>query len=97
MVLEETLDRSHTTLARPINQKYLAAQSNVCLPFKAHNLATQLTFHFKGSFSGINYIYKIAFKILKQRRYFFKRFPHSPRSSFCLRLLSSQFIFLLLP
>lgn len=48
MVREDTLDRSHTTLAGRLDQKDLAAQSNVCLPPKAHNLATQLTFHFKG-------------------------------------------------
>lgn len=30
-------------------------QSNTCLPHKAHNLATQRTFHFKGPFSKTNW------------------------------------------
>lgn len=70
MVLEETLARSHAVLTGPFNQQYLATQNNTCLPPKAHNLATQLTFHFKGSFSGTNCIYKIPFKIMKQHQYF---------------------------
>lgn len=62
------LDRSHTTLAGLRNHKYLAAQSNIHLP--ARNLATQLTFRYKDSFSGINCIDKIPFKIMKQCQYF---------------------------
>lgn len=75
MVLGEPLTSlsSHTTLAEQLNQIHLAAQSNTCLSPKAHSLATQLTFHCKVSFSGINCIYKIPFQITKRCQYFKKR------------------------
>lgn len=67
------LDRSifshhpHQT-AKPI---IFGCAKQKCLPPKVHNLATQLPFHCKASFSVINCIYKIPLKITKQCQYFF--------------------------
>lgn len=86
---EETLDRSVIShhLAEQFLQKYLAAQSNMCLSPKAHNLVTHLTFDLRGSFRGIKYFHEIPFKITKQGQYFLKCF-----SPFSKVILLSVFI-----
>lgn len=75
--LEESLDGTVPPYAsaEQFNQKHSAAQGNMCLFPNTHDLATQLTFHFKGSFSRINWHLQNSFPNQEAMSIFLKMFP----------------------